>query len=47
MITILVIILIVALALYAVQLLPIDGRLTLILQLLILAIAIIYLAGYL
>lgn len=43
MITILVLILIVALALYAVQLLPIDGRLTLILQLLILAIAIIYL----
>lgn len=43
MITILVLILIVALALYAVQLLPIDGRLTLILQLLILIIAIIYL----
>lgn len=46
LISILVIVLILALALYAVQLLPIDGRLTLLLQLLIILIAIFYLAGF-
>lgn len=44
LITLLIVVLIVALALYAVQLLPFDGRLTLVLQLLILVIAIVYLS---
>lgn len=43
LISLLVLILIVALALYAVQLLPLDGRLMLILQLAIIIVAIIYL----
>jgi hypothetical protein len=44
LITLLIVILILGLALYAVQLLPIDGRLTLLLQLVIIVIAIVYLA---
>jgi hypothetical protein len=44
LITLLVILILVALGLYAVQLLPIDGRITLLLQLVIIVIAIVYIA---
>jgi hypothetical protein len=44
LITILVVLLLLALGLYAVQLLPADGRLTLLLQIVLIAIAIIYIA---
>lgn len=47
LITLIIVILIVGLALYAVQMIPLDGRITLLLQLLIVIVAIIYLAGLL
>jgi hypothetical protein len=47
LITLIVVLLIAGLALYAVQLLPVDGRLTLILQILVIIVAIIYLAKFL
>lgn len=47
MISILVILLILGLALYAVQLLPIDGRITRLLQVVLIIIAILYLARFL
>lgn len=47
LINLIVVILIVGLALYAVQLVPIDARITLLLQLLIVIVAILFLAGLL
>ena len=47
LVTLLVVVLVVGLALYGVELLPINSRLSLFLQLLIIIIAIIYLAGML
>lgn len=44
--SILVILLILGLGLYLVQMLPIDGRITLLLQAVIIVIAIIYLIGF-
>jgi hypothetical protein len=44
LITILVVLIILGLALYATQLIPIDDRLTLLIQLLLIVIAIIYIA---
>ena len=45
MLTILAVLIIVALALYATQLLPIDGRIALLIQLVIIVIAIVYIAS--
>lgn len=47
LITLIIVILVVALALYGVQLIPLDGRLTLVLQLLIIIAALIYLIRFL
>ena len=44
LLTILVVLVILGLALYATQLLPIDGRVTLLIQLVLIVIAIIYIA---
>jgi hypothetical protein len=44
LITILVVLVLLGLGLYAVQLLPIDGRITLLLQVVLVLIAIIYIA---
>lgn len=44
LITIIVVLILLGLGLYAVQLLPIDGRITLLLQLVVIVIAIIYIA---
>lgn len=44
LITLLVVIVLLALGLYVVQLLPIDGRISLLLQLVLILIAIIYIA---
>jgi hypothetical protein len=45
LITILVVLLLLGLGLYAVQLLPIDGRILLLLQIVLVVIAIIYIAN--
>lgn len=44
LITILVILILLGLGLYAVQLLPIDGRITLLIQIVLIVIAMIYIA---
>jgi hypothetical protein len=46
LISLLIVILVVVLLLYLVQLLPLDGRVTLVLQVAIIVIAIIYLLGF-
>lgn len=47
LITLLIVVLLVVLALYGASLLSVDGRLTMFLQLLIIVVAIVYLAGML
>jgi hypothetical protein len=44
LITILIVLVLLGLALYAVELIPLDGRLTILLQLVLIVIAIIYIA---
>jgi hypothetical protein len=45
LITILVVLILLGLALYATQLIPLDGRITLLLQLVLIVFAIIYIAS--